>query len=147
MESEVLDETHESPKCNAPEALVLEPEVSEGSRVINEPASIASVEPVHFSLFPLPSKFLCKICVGISKWDHFLISKKANFVSSAAVEDCLYDKVYALDFAIEQFKFLYPTETPTEKRIKLFYEEEVGAKSTTVGSFNMYFNLSKILTN
>ena len=84
---------------------------------------------------------MCKICVGISKWDHFLIS------SSAAVEDCLYDKVYALDFAIQQFKFLYFTETPTEKRIKLFYEEEVGAKSTSVGSFNMYFNLSKTLTD
>ena len=75
----------------------------------------------------------------MGSFSHF---QKANFVSSAVVEDCLYDTVYALNFALERFKFLYPTETPTEKRIKLFYEEEVGAKSTSVGSFNMYFNLS-----
>jgi hypothetical protein len=109
--------------------------------------AVLDLKAVHFTLFPLPQKFLCKICVGISKWDHFLISKKANFVSSAAVKDCLYDKVHALDFAIQQFKMLYPTETPTKKRIKLFYEEEVGAKSTSVGTFNMYFNLSKTLTD
>ena len=31
--------------------------------------------------------------------------------------------------------------------MKLFHEEEVEAKSTSVGSFNMYFNLSKTLTD
>ena len=41
----------------------------------------------------------------------------------------------------------YPTETATEKRIKLFYEDKVGAKSTSVGSFNIHFNLSKTLTD
>ena len=56
-------------------------------------------------------------------------------------------KVFVVDFAIQQFWFLYPTETLTEKRIKLFYEEEVGAKSTSVGSFNMSFNMSKTLTD
>ena len=55
--------------------------------------------------------------------------------------------MYVLEFAIQEFQFWYPTEIPTEKRIKLFYEEEVEAKSTSVGSFNMYFNLSKTLTD
>ena len=94
--------------------------------------AMLDLKAVHFSLFPLPSKFLCKICVGISKWDHFLISKKVNFVSSAAVHDCLYDKVYVLDFAIKQFKFLYQAETVIEKQIKLFSKEEVGAKLTSL---------------
>jgi hypothetical protein len=67
------------------------------------------------------------------KWDHFLISKKANFVSSAADEDSMYDKVYVLDFAIPQF-------------FRFFYETEVGAKAMSAGSFNLYLNLSKTLT-
>ena len=37
------------PKSNVPEASVLQSEVSEGSVVINEPASIGSVEPVIVS--------------------------------------------------------------------------------------------------
>ena len=53
--------------------------------------AVGNLKAVHFLLFPLPTKFLCKICVGILKWNHFLISKKANFVSSAAVEDSMYE--------------------------------------------------------
>ena len=75
-----------------------------------------------------------------------MISKKANFVSSAAVEDSMYDKVFALDFAIQQFEILFPSEIPTEKKIKAFYDNEVGAKAMSAGSFNLYFNLSKTLT-
>ena len=77
--------------------------------------AVANLNAVHFSLFPLPTKFLCKICVGISKWDHFLISKKANFVSSAAVEDSMYDKIFALEFAMQQYQCLFPSEAQTEK--------------------------------
>ena len=32
-----------------------------------------------FSKFPLPTNEKCQVCMGISNWDHFLISKKANF--------------------------------------------------------------------
>ena len=79
--------------------------------------------------------------------DHFLISKKANFVSSAAVEDSMYDKIFALDFAIQQYHTLFPTEVCTENKKKLFYETEVGEKAMSAGSFNLYFNLSKTLTD
>jgi len=108
--------------------------------------AVANLKAIHFSLFPLPNKFLCKICVGITKWDHFLISKKANFVSSAAVEDSMYDKIFALEFAMQQYQSLYPHESQTEKKIKQFYETEVGEKAMSAGSFNLYFNLSKTLT-
>ena len=108
--------------------------------------AVHNLQAVHFNLFPLPKKFLCKICVGITKWEHFLISKKANFVSSAAVEDTMYDKVFALDFSLQQFEILFPSEIPTEKKIKAFYDNEVGAKAMSAGSFNLYFNLSKCLT-
>ena len=43
--SEVVIETPEFPQSNQPEASVIEPTVSEGSVVINEPAAITSVEP------------------------------------------------------------------------------------------------------
>ena len=33
------------------------------------------------------------------------------------------------------------------KKIKLFYETEVGEKAMSAGSFNLYFNLSKTLTD
>ena len=53
-----------------------------------------------FEKFPLPTKEKCMVCTGISKWDHFLISKKANFVSCAAVPDTIYYKICAVDRAI-----------------------------------------------
>ena len=109
--------------------------------------AVVNLNAVHFSLFPLSTKFLCKICVGISKWDHFLISKKANFVSSAAVEDSMYDKIFALEFAMQQYQCLFPNESQTEKKIKQFYETEVGEKAMSAGSFNLYYNLSKTLTD
>ena len=42
----------------------------------------------NFSEFSLPSKVKCQVCVGISNWDHFLISKKANFVPSSNTRSC-----------------------------------------------------------
>ena len=48
--------------------------------------AVLDLKAVQFQSFPLPKTFLCKIYVRISKWDHFVISKKANFVSSAAVD-------------------------------------------------------------
>ena len=78
--------------------------------------AVENLKAVHVSLFPLPKNNLCKICVGITKWDHFLISKKANFVSSAAVEDNMYDKVFALNFAIQQFQIYFPLAFLQKKR-------------------------------
>ena len=50
-------------------------------------------------------------CVGISNWDHFLISKKANFVSCAAAPDTIYDKITAVDRAIEQYTIMRVAHT------------------------------------
>ena len=80
--------------------------------------------------------------------DHFLISKKANFVFSAAVEDSMYDKIFALEFAMQQYHTLFPSDAQTErKEKKLIYETEVGEKAISASSFNLYFNLSKTLTD
>ena len=38
--------------------------------------AVEILKSVHFTLFPLPKKFLGKICVGILKWDHFLIKSQ-----------------------------------------------------------------------
>ena len=71
-----------------------------------------------FEKFPLFTKGKCMICTGISKWDHFLISRKANFVSCAAAPDTIYDKICAVDWAIEQFGILLPKLNQVEKKVK-----------------------------
>ena len=55
--------------------------------------AVVDLKAIHFTALPLPTKFLCKICVRVIKWNHFLISKKANFFCTATVEDNLYDRV------------------------------------------------------
>ena len=55
------------------------------------------------------------------KWDHFLISKKANFVSCAAAPDTIYDKICAVDRVIEQFDVVFPKLNQVEKKVKLFF--------------------------
>ena len=97
--------------------------------------------------FPLPTKWKCMVCTGISKWDHFLISKKANFVSCAAAPDTIYDKICAVDRAIEQFDVVFPKLNQVEKKVKLFFETEVGEKTISAASFNLYFNLAKLLSS
>ena len=57
------------------------------------------------------------------------MSTKSNFVSPAVVEDSMYDKISALDFAIQQYHTLFPSEVCTEKEIKVFYDTEVGKKA------------------
>ena len=59
------------------------------------------------------------------------ILKKANFVSRtcAAAPDTIYDKTYAVDWAIEQFDILFPKLKQVEKKVKLFFETEVGEKT------------------
>ena len=99
-----------------------------------------------FEKFPLPTKGKCMVCTGISKWDHFLISKKANFVSCAAAPDTIYDKICAVDRAIEQFDVVFPKMNQVEKKVKLFFETEVGEKTISAASFNLYFNLAKLLS-
>ena len=99
-----------------------------------------------FEKFPLPTKGKCMVCTGISKWDHFLISKKANFVSCAAAPDTIYDKICAVDWAIEQFDVVFPKMNQVEKKVKLFFETEVGEKTISAASFNLYFNLAKLLS-
>ena len=74
-----------------------------------------------FDKFPLPTKGKCMVCTGISKWDHFLISKKANFVSCAAAPDTIYDKICAVDRAIEQFDVVFLKLNQVEKKVKLFF--------------------------
>ena len=101
----------------------------------------------NFSKFPLRSKVKCKICVGISNWDHFLISKKANYVSCAAAPDTIYDKITADDRAIEQYTIMHPKERQVEKNIKNFFEHEVGEKKISAASFNLYFNFAKLLSS
>ena len=85
----------------------------------------------RFNKFPLPKKGKCMVCTCISKWDHFLILKKANFVSRtcAAAPDTIYDKIYAVDRAIAQFDILFPKLKQVEKKVKLFFETEVGEKT------------------
>ena len=59
----------------------------------------------------------------------------------------MYDKIFALEFAMQQYHTLFPSDAQTAKKIKLFYETEVGEKAMSAGSFNLYFNLSKTLTD
>ena len=65
------------------------------------------LKQADFTKFPLPIKVKCQLCVGISDEDHFLISKKANFVSCAAAPDTICDKITAVDRAIEQSFLLF----------------------------------------
>ena len=74
------------------------------------------------------------------------ISKKANFVSCAAAPDTIYNKITAVDRAIEQYTIMYPKERQVEKNIKNFFEHEVGEKTISAASFNLYFNLAKLLS-
>ena len=104
------------------------------------------LKQADFTKFPLPNKVKCQLCVGISDWDHFLISKKANFVSCAAAPDTIFDKITAVDRAIEQFTIMFPKQKQTETKIKNFFEEEVGEKTISTASFNLYYNLSKIFS-
>ena len=104
------------------------------------------LKKAEFTKFPLPSKVKCQLCVGISDWDHFLISKKANFVSCAAAPDTIFDKITAVDRAIEQFTIMFPKQKQTETKIKNFFEEEVGEKTISTASFNLYYNLSKVFS-
>jgi len=90
----------------------------------------------NFQKFPLPKKVKCQVCVGISNWDHFLISKKANFVSCAAAPDTIYDKITAVDRAIEQYTLMHPKERQVETKIKKKFEHEVGEKIISAASFN-----------
>ena len=96
-----------------------------------------------FTMFPLPQKAKCMVCVGISKWNHFLISKKANFLSCEAAPDTIYDKICAVDRANEQFEIVFPKTNQVEKEVKTFFETEVGEKTSSAASFNLYFNLAK----
>ena len=100
-----------------------------------------------FEKFPLPTKGKCMVCTGISTRDHFLILKKANFVSCAAAPDTIYDKICAVDRAIEQFDVVFPKLNQVEKKVKLFFETEVGEKTISAASFNLYFNLAKLLSS
>jgi len=104
------------------------------------------MKSAKFQKFPLPKKVKCQVCVGISNWDHFLISKKANFVSCAAAPDTIYDKIRAVDRAIEQYTLMNPKERQVETKIKNFFEHEVGEKTISAASFNLYFNLAKLLS-
>ena len=104
------------------------------------------LKQADFTKFPLPTKVKCQLCVGISDWDHFLISKKANFVSCAAAPDTIFDKITAVDHAIERFTIMYPKEKQTETKIKNFFEDEVGEKTISAASFNLYYNLTKLLS-
>ena len=74
-----------------------------------------------FTKFLLPSNVKCQVCVGIFNWDHFLISKKANFVSCAAAPDTIYDKISTVDCAIEQYTILFPKKKQVEKSIRFFF--------------------------
>ena len=49
----------------------------------------------------------------------------------------MYDKIFALDFAIQQYQTLFPSEVSAEKKIKVFYDTEVGEKAMGAGSFNL----------
>ena len=53
----------------------------------------------RFNKFPLPKKGKCMVCTCISKW------------------------------AIEQFDILFPKLKQVEKKVKLFFETEVGEKT------------------
>ena len=100
----------------------------------------------NFQKFPLPTKVKCQLCVDISNWNHFLISKKANFVSCAAAPDTIYDKIRAVDRAIEQYTLMHPKERQVETKIKKNFEHEVGEKTISTASFNLYYNLAKLLS-
>ena len=71
--------------------------------------------------FPLPTKWKCMVCTGISKWDHFLISKKENFVSCAAAPVTIHDKICSVDRAIERFDVVFPKLNHVEKKVKFFF--------------------------
>ena len=88
-----------------------------------------------FSKFPLPKKVKCQVCMGISNWDRFLVSKKANFVSRAAAPDTINDKISAVDRAIKQHFVMFPKQKKVEKNIKKKIEHEVGEKTIVLCSF------------
>ena len=61
------------------------------------------------SLFQHWLKANAKSVWAISKWDHFVIANTANFVSSSTEPDTIYNKITAVDCAIEQYVFfLFP---------------------------------------
>ena len=66
---------------------------------------------------------------------------------SCAAPDTIYDKICAVDRAIEQFDVLFPKLNQVEKKVKLFFETEVGEKTISAASFNLYFNLAKLLSS
>ena len=67
-------------------------------------------------------------------------------MSCAAAPDTIFDKITAVDRAIEQFTIMFPKQKQTETKIKNFFEEEVGEKTISTASFNLYYNLSKLFS-
>ena len=42
---------------------------------------------------------------------------------------------------------MYPKEKQVEKNIKNFFEHKVGEKTISAASFNLYYNLAKLLSD
>ena len=65
---------------------------------------------------------------GILKWDHFFIPKKLILCQSISLAFISY-------------------ANPTEKEQRTVFETKVGQKTISAASFNLHYNLSKILSS